>query len=158
MSCDITYEELAGFVSGDVDPPGRARVIDRHVAECEACRRRLEVLSQVDSTLRQLPHSEPPVAALLNVRRVLSAELRGSGTPEIMTLDDVARFLRIDPPGRALGEIVEDLPAFEIAGEIRVRRAKLLEWIERRELAYMKSTTQSGVSRILSRVLAQGTS
>ena len=151
----MTYEELAGFVSGDVEE-SRVRIIEAHVSECQACRRRLEVLSQVDSSLNQLHRSEPPASALLKARRILSAELRASETPEIMTLDDIARFLRVDDD--ALGEIVEDLPAFEIAGEIRVRRAKLIKWVEQRELAYMKSTTQSGVSRILSRVLAQGTS
>jgi len=155
MSCNLTYEELAEFAAGDVDE-SRAHVIERHVVECEACRHRLGVLSQLDSALRQLPRSEPSAAALLKVRRILSAELRTSRTPEIMTLDDVARFLRIDDD--ALGEIVEDLPAFEIGGEIRVRRTRLIEWVEQRELAYMKATTQSGVSRILSRVLAQGTS
>jgi len=155
MTCDLAHEELAEFASGDVDD-SRAAVIRQHLAECDACRRRLELLSQVDAALRLLPRTEPSAAALLKVRRILSAEIRGSATPEILTLDDVARFLHITDD--ALGEIVEELPAFEIAGQIRIRRARLLEWIEQRELSFMRSTTQSQVSRMLSRVLVQGTS
>jgi hypothetical protein len=155
MTCDVAHEELAEFASGDL-APARAEVIKQHLSGCAACRRRLELLSQVDAALKLLPRTEPSAAALLKTRRILSAEIRGSAAPEIMTLDDVARFLHITDD--ALGEIVEELPAFEIAGEIRVRRAKLLEWIEQRELSFMRSTTQSQVSRMLSRVLAQGTS
>ena len=56
MTCDLAHEELAEFASGDL-APARAEVIRQHLAECDACRRRLELLSQVDAA------SFPPKSA-----------------------------------------------------------------------------------------------
>ncbi len=84
---------------------------------------------------------------VLHTHRVLGREIGTLRVPEIMTLEEAADFLRV--PRRAIGEIVEDLPAFEVAGEIRVRRSKLLEWIERRERASARSRAESQVSSIL---------
>jgi hypothetical protein len=62
-----------------------------------------------------------------------------------MTLDEVAEFLRISLD--ELEEVVTELPAFEVAGQLRVRRARLLEWVEARERAYRRSSAQSEVAR-----------
>ena len=35
-----------------------------------------------------------------------------------------------------MGEIVASLPAFELAGQVRVRRSRLIAWIEERERSY----------------------
>jgi len=64
-----------------------------------------------------------------------------------MTLDEVAEFLRLSPG--QLDEVASDLPGFELAGQVRVRRAKLLEWIERRERSYLRNTVASRVARAL---------
>ena len=85
---------------------------------------------------------------VLNTRRALSAQVRGAHAPELMTLDEVAEFLRITLDN--LEEIVLELPAFELAGQLRVRRSKLLEWVEAREHAWAASSAQSQVARILS--------
>ena len=146
MNCNVDYEELAQYAAGDAETE-RAREIEGHLSSCEACRHRLKALGEVDAGLRLLPRLEPRAAAVLQSRRLLSREVRGADAPEIMTLEEAADFLRV--PRRAIGEIVEDLPAFEVAGEIRVRRSKLLEWIERRERASARSRAESQVSSIL---------
>jgi hypothetical protein len=81
--------------------------------------------------LAELRPAPMPAGELLAVRRALSAEVRGAGAPEVMTLPEVAEFLRIDEAD--LAEILDELPAFELAGRLRVRRARLVEWIEHRE-------------------------
>jgi len=147
MDCDVTYEELARFAAADLDA-GRARDVAEHAKSCGPCRRRLDAVRAVDAGLRALPRAEPPAAALLRTRRLLSDETRGTRAPEIMTLDEVAEFLRISLDD--LEEIVLELPAFELAGQLRVRRARLIEWVEEREQAYGRSRAQSEVARILS--------
>ncbi len=155
MTCTLTYEELSQFAAGDV-PPDRAAEIESHVTRCETCRHHLATLKNLDASLNLLPRHQPPATAVLEARRLLSHEIRGTRAPEIMTLDEVAQFLHISLDN--LGEIVEELPAFELAGEIRIRRSKLIEWIEQREIAYTRTTAQTQVSRILSRVFVQGVS
>jgi hypothetical protein len=146
VDCDVTYEELARLAARELDAD-RAAELGQHAQACEACRRRLAALEAVDSALDRLPRLEPSAAAVLGVRRTLSREVRGGDEPELMTLDEVAGFLRISLD--ELEEIVLDLPAFELAGQLRVRRAKLAEWIEARERAYSRSRAQSEVARIL---------
>ena len=144
MTCEVSYEELSEFAAAEMTE-GRASEVRRHLAGCEACRRRLRTLGAVDSRLRMIRPQQPPAEAVLQTRRLLSRETGRAGAPDVMTLEEVAEFLRIDD----LAEAVDDLPAFEIAGQVRVRRVKLLEWIEGRERAFARSTLESEVAGIL---------
>lgn len=152
MQCDLPYEELAAFAAGDLeDDRAREDQIRRHVASCESCRRRLDVLAELHGALRGLRRLEPSAAAVLETRRLVrretrAGETRGVDAPEIMTLEEAAEFLRIT--GEELGEILGRLPAFEIAGRVRVRRDKLVEWIERREMAYLRQSMESEFARM----------
>ena len=150
MDCDVTYEELARLAAGDLDGE-RAGEAEAHVAACVVCRRRLDALRAVDGALAALPRLEPPAGAVLKARRLLSQEVRGTQAQEIMTLDEVAELLRISLD--ELEEVVLELPAFELAGQLRVRRSRLLEWVEAREHAYARSSAQTEVARILSDTL-----
>ena len=147
MDCDVTYEELAAFASDDVAPE-RAQELRNHAAACPSCRQRLDALARLDAGLRSLPRFETSASALLRTRRLLSEQVRGGGRPELMTLDEVAAFLRISLD--ELEEVVLELPAFELAGQLRVRRSRLIEWIEARERAYSRSRAETEVARIFS--------
>jgi len=141
MDCKTSYEELAAFAAGDAEHLGR------HVRACAACRERLAVLERVDRDLRLLPRPEPSAGAVLAARRAVTRETRGTGGPEVMTLDEVAEFLRVPPD--ALADVVGELPAFEVGGQVRVRRARLVEWIAERERAYTRGRAESEVARAL---------
>jgi len=153
MGCNVADAELAEFAVGEMCTD-RRRAIGRHLTECTACQRRLEALRKVDATLRVLPRMEPSARAILNTRRLLAREVRRGDAPEIMTLDDVAEFLRIRIDD--LEDIAEELPAFELAGEIRVRRSMLLEWIEQREQRYMLRNAECDVARIIAGAFGKG--
>ena len=71
-----------------------------------------------------------------------------------MTLDEVAAFLRIDPSD--LGEVAEELPAFELGGQVRVRRERLIEWIQQRERAYTRQAGESWAAREMTDELSLG--
>ena len=79
-------------------------------------------------------------------RRALSREVRGV-PPEIMTLDEVAEFLRVSVDD--LEEVATDLPAFEIGGQVRVRRSKLVQWVEARARTYARQRAETEVHGIL---------
>ena len=64
-----------------------------------------------------------------------------------MTLAEVAEFLRVSPD--ALAEVMEELPAFEVGGQVRVRRARLVEWVAERERNYARSRAESEVAHAL---------
>ena len=100
-----------------------------------------EALAAVDALLTAAAPYQPPAAAVLAARRAIAAEIRQADLAEVMTLEEVAAFLRIDPDD--LGEILAELPAFELAGRVRVRRERLIEWIRRRERDYARKAAAS---------------
>ena len=153
MTCEVTYERLAAFAAGDLDAGGEAEM-RQHVGGCARCRERLEALRNADAALAALPPVEPPAATVLTVRRLLAEATREAATREIMTLDEVAEFLRVAP--EQLGEVVEELPAFELAGQVRVRRERLIEWIGQRERAYARHTAASWVARAVATPFSTG--
>ena len=142
MTCDVSYEQLSALAAGDLSDAA----LDQHVAACDNCRRRLAALRDADAVVRSLPCAEPSSGGLLSVRRALSAEVRAhTAVPDILTLDEVAAFLRVTPD--ELHDVAADLPAFELAGRIRVRRSQLLTWVERREKDYMRHSIASRAAR-----------
>ncbi len=153
MTCDVTYEQLSAFVADDL-PPDQREALEQHVAACDACRRRLDSLRHADATLRNLPPHRPTAETILAARRLLSEETRPRQEPEVLTLEEVAAMLRIDL--EQLRPFVADLPAFELGGQIRVRRARLLEWIEQRERQFSRSSAASLVARVQAGGLRKG--
>ena len=140
MNCDVLYEDLAALAAGELEGV-RAERTRRHLAECGECRRRQDALKRVDLSLKHLRPVRPSAAAVLAARRALNETIRGKAPPEIQTLAEAAEFLRISP--EQLGEIVEELPAFELAGQIRIRRQRLVEWVRLREHEYTRQQSAS---------------
>ncbi|MBN2308104.1 MAG: zf-HC2 domain-containing protein [Candidatus Hydrogenedentes bacterium] len=151
MMCADVQQQLVHFADGELEP-ARAREIERHLAQCAKCRALLGALGRADGALRALAREEPPAEATQAVRGALCDVLEHEQPPaarrEIMTLDEVAGYLRI--PIEDIIESMGDLPTFELAGHVRVRRTRLLEWIEERERAHVGSIAESDLARILS--------
>lgn len=144
MDCKTTYEELATWKAGDL-PAAKARRVKADAAACATCRSRLAALDETDLLLRSLPAPAPSAAALLAARHRLAEVTRSAAPSDIMTLEEAAEFLRLTPD--QVGELIEELPAFELAGQVRIRRQKLLEWIEQRERGYARETAASWTAR-----------
>lgn len=144
MSCDITYEELVAFVDGDLSTQ-RIAQIGEHVAVCDECAERIKAIRGIDVALVAVRRIEPGAGVVFAARRALAQVTRGGQAVDVMTLDEVAQYLRIT--SQQLGEIMHELPAFEMAGQVRVRREALVKWIEQKERNYTRQTNQSWVAR-----------
>ncbi|MFP4058040.1 MAG: zf-HC2 domain-containing protein [Candidatus Brocadiia bacterium] len=147
MPCQVACDELSRYQAGDLAAEAAERLRE-HVAACPACRERLERLRRLDAALARLGRGEPPPGTLLRSRRAVAQTLRVRERRELMTLDEVAAFLRIGLDD--LAEIVLELPAFEVAGHVRVRRSRLIEWVAGRERAWSRSSAESEVAHLLS--------
>ena len=126
-------EELAELAAGGLSEE-RGRELAAHTAECRSCSEWVAVLERVDAALGGLARVPPPAAVVLAARRAFGAITRPETCPEIMSLEEVGEFLRLGP--EELAEIVESLPAFELGGQVRLRRRKLLDWIRQQEQQY----------------------
>ena len=147
MKCSVTYEELAAFAAQE---PG-SDDLGRHVHACGECRKRLAALRDVDGALQRIVKEGPPARGVLNTWRAVLEESRGGRCDEVMTLDDVATFLKLSLDD--LEDVASDLPTFEVAGRVRLRRAKLMEWIEDRERRHRRSIAASETARGFSGLL-----
>lgn len=146
MNCDIDYEVLAAFAAGDL-PEARAEELRNHLAGCGVCAERLATLRRLDVGLHALGRFEPPADAVLRARRAAASAIGQRSLPEVMTPEEVAQFLRVDRD--EVGDVLAEVPAFEIAGKVRVRRDRLLAWVAERERAFARQTLESEVAGIL---------
>jgi hypothetical protein len=91
---------------------------------------------------------EPSPHATQRIRSVLQGELLAlphepgkESMPEIMTPDEVIRYLRISE--EQLADHIEEIHCFELAGQLRFRKAAVDEWIRDRETTFRNSLVQS---------------
>lgn len=94
--------------------------------------------TKLDELLREAFKQDVPGGERI-AQRVL-AEIRPP-MAEVLTLGEVGALLRLTDV--ELAEIADSLPAFELAGQILVRKSRLMEWIARREQQYAWSAAHS---------------
>jgi hypothetical protein len=142
MSCTQDPNSLLDFLDGEMAPETA-----RHLGECPDCQRLLASLKDCERTLVELGSDTPPADALLRVQRRVRLDLGIAKEREILTLEEAADFLRLEPD--ELAEVLDDLPWFELAGRIRFRRQALLDWVRARE----RECARERLSRNLQREL-----
>jgi len=144
MHPEIPCEDLAAYLDADLDVD-RRRELDGHLAACQACQERLATLRRADTGLRMLGRAAVPAQAVLRAYQAVSAELAPPPPAEVLMLEQAAAMLQVTP--RELAEVMDELPLFEIAGQLRIRRARLLEWVQQRERNYSRQRSESWAAR-----------
>ena len=144
MQTHIVDDDLAAYADGETDAVA-TREIDQHLAACPSCRRQLAALRQADAGLREMAGSAAPAGAVMAAWQAVSAELTPAALPEVLTLEQAAGMLAVSM--NELAEVMDELPLFEIAGQLRIRRARLVEWIADRERQFSRQRSQSWVAR-----------
>ena len=140
MSCEVRYEELATYAAGDLASEANRCIAD-HVRTCAVCSDRLQAICRTDAILAAIRPVRPTARTILETRRILAEVIHPQEPSEIMTLEVAATFLRIGLD--ELEDIIDELPAFELAGQVRIRRSRLLEWIAQRERVYSRRSAAS---------------
>ncbi len=127
-------QHLSAYQSGELSPEERASIA-KHLQHCDACQQHIHSFAQLDRLCAQdpTPVLEPKLARDI-LRDVLQEQrnARVAKAPsDIMTLEEVASFLRVTP--QELEWELDSLPVFSFAGRLRIRRDRLLDWIQERE-------------------------
>jgi anti-sigma factor RsiW len=103
-----------------------------HLETCDGCRKKLTLLIAVRKSLLTALDTALPDDADLKIRKKLRAEMLPDPLPnDILDIDDVAGLLKI--PVSELITIIDLLPGFEVAGRLRFRRDRIMDWIRQRE-------------------------
>ncbi len=140
MNCELGVDVLCRFFGDELAETER-RSVQAHVAECGDCARMLEAFRASERALQQVGRIEPKPAVLLDVRRAVARERQHHNDDSLMTMDEVAEYLRLGPD--EFERVAARLPAFEFAGRILVRRSQLMKWIRQRERAYANAAAGS---------------
>lgn len=151
--CQVSDEELAAFAAGDL-PQAQQRTIAAHAAACDRCTRRLRDLRAVDSVLAEF--IQQPLSETV-AQRVLGRVLQSAppeAVPEILTLRETAAYLRISEDD--LQDLLDELPIFELGGQLRIRTQRLRQWIEQRELSFQRNAFRTRALRIARGAWSQG--
>lgn len=147
MSEHIGDDDLMAWLDGDV-AADRSRQIELHVRSCPQCRELVGAVGRSDAALHQAARAEAPAAAVHAAWSELAAALAPAPPAEVLTLQQAAELLQVS--AKQLGEVMDELPVFEIAGELRIRRSRLMEWIGSRERDFVRQRSQSWVARATS--------
>jgi len=94
-------EELSAHVDGRLSPADSAR-LERHLASCEACRRRLAELRAVVEGLRALPSVPAPLSFAVRPQQVEAAQRLAPAAP----VTGIQRALAFGPAGAAVAALL----------------------------------------------------
>jgi hypothetical protein len=132
MTCAECRNLLSACEAGELAEP-EEKLVQEHVKACAECGRLRTAMRAMMRTLNALEDPPPPQRLTLGVMNApaLGPNPEPREAPEIMTPEDLARFLRLAPDD--LEDVIGLIPGFEIAGRLRFRKARVLEWIEARE-------------------------
>jgi len=157
MKCKDVQMELVPYLDGELSTMGQ-KVIEAHLAECADCAQEAEELRglteftqnfkeitpkaswwanlqaklesektvDIGTEIRYLRHTLCDLSEHLETREINSATMN-----EIMTLDEVADYLRIDVD--TVWNMLDELPHFQIGYELRFKKSSIDEWIHARE-------------------------
>jgi len=134
LNCRNCRERLSAYDARELDETGTAEV-EKHLEACRECAGLLDAIRYTSKLTARLVDEDTPRVLCLRVLDAVgnSTAPDPANAPEIMTSEDLARFLRVTAAD--LEDELVSIPAFEIAGELRFRRDHVLEWIEEREEA-----------------------
>lgn len=80
--------------------------------------------------------ASPSAEAARRMNAAIQRELDRQAVPhqDILTFDEVAAYLRV--PADTLQDYLDELPCFELGGQLLFRKEAVVEWIDQREQRY----------------------
>lgn len=149
MNCADVETLLSAYAEGELVAE-EAAPIEAHLRDCAECRAFLETLAGLGDMLRGETVEEGPAPEELRSRAArLRQALKVDGSlprGEVWTPEEVAAFLKLPPA--TIYDMAEELPFFAFAGQLRLRREALLEWMEERERLRRARGAASWVRRV----------
>jgi hypothetical protein len=153
MRCNNVREELVAYIDGELSSMGR-HAIEAHLSECEVCATECENMQQTIGWTCQAEPIEPAsdwwetlqegiqtlepkpgvfgeIQAIRSAIGRLESRLDATQTKEVMTLEDVAAYLQLEPDN--VWNLLDEIPHFQVGYELRFKRSSVDDWIRLKE-------------------------
>ncbi|HIE25914.1 TPA: helix-turn-helix domain-containing protein, partial [Candidatus Poribacteria bacterium] len=155
--CKDVRMELVAYLDGELSTMGQ-RAVEAHLAECADCSQEAEELRGVTQLTQNCECITPKADWWANLQAKLESEkakdiateirylrntlhdlsecferqkMNSANSHEIMTLDEVANYLRVDAD--TIWNMLDELPHFQIGYELRFKKSSIDEWINAKE-------------------------
>ena len=156
MKCTDVREELVAYIDDELSSMG-VHAIKAHLAGCKECTAERDKLKATIESTHKVGALQPPqnwwetlqerlyapdsdlVSALHALRESIAGlESRVDGglvqsvpVKEIMTLEEVAAYLQIEPD--VVWKLLNEISHFEVGDELRFKKSSVDEWIRMKE-------------------------
>jgi len=137
MTCEECDDLLWPLAAGELED-GQMREVTVHVEQCTSCQDRLDEVRRLAAAAKALPHATPSRSLCLQTKEAVRLELERLGRVRhafgpVMNADDVAKYLKVTV--ETVYRHLDEIPHFELEGQMRFRRESLDRWIESSERA-----------------------
>ena len=156
MECNNVREELVAYIDDELSSMGK-HTIEAHLADCKECAAEHDKLKATIESTHKAETIQPAqnwwetlqerlyapdsdlVSAIYALREAiirLESRVDGDGgrlapAKEIMTLEEVAAYLQIEPD--VIWKLLNEIPHFEVGAELRFKKSSVDEWIRMQE-------------------------
>lgn len=149
MKCAKYRQMLSEYQEGDLSKK-EAVTAEKHLKTCKKCQKELESLREVSLLSKKLTRYEPGNKVVLEVKSFIY----GKAQPErrtqfgpVLNMNDLAEFLRVDK--ETIEQYLDELPCFELGGNVLFRKKSIEEWMEAREKGFGFQIQRSRLNQIL---------
>ena len=156
MECNNVREELVAYIDDELSSMGK-HTIEAHLADCKECAAEHDKLKATIESTHKAETLQPaqnwwetlqerlyaPDSDLVSAIHALRESImrleshvdgglvRFAPVKEIMTLEEVAAYLQIEPD--VVWKLLNEIPHFEVGGELRFKKSSVDEWIRMKE-------------------------
>jgi excisionase family DNA binding protein len=156
MECNDVREELVAYIDNELSAMG-VHAIETHLADCKECVAERDKLKATIESTHKVEDIQPaqnwwetlqerlyaPDSDLVSAIHALRESIthlesrtdgglvRSAPVKEIMTLEEVAAYLQIEPD--VMWKMFNEIPHFEVGDELRFKKSSVDEWIRMKE-------------------------
>ena len=156
MECNDVREELVAYIDNELSAMG-VHAIETHLADCKECVAERDKLTTTIESTHKVEDIQPaqnwwetlqerlyaPDSDLVSAIHALRESIthlesrtdgglvRSAPVKEIMTLEEVAAYLQIEPD--VMRKMFNEIPHFEVGDELRFKKSSVDEWIRMKE-------------------------
>lgn len=141
MRCAHVEDLLPAFLEEDLSPQEK-RIVEKHLKSCKKCQQFMARLDSLDLCFEELSLSPEQSgdgeslkdrnARLQQIHKFSGVKEVGSSS-DIFTPEEVATYLKVSVA--AVYEMASEMPFFYFGNDLRIRRERLVQWIDEQELA-----------------------
>ncbi len=133
MDCKNFLEIVSEFENGEL-PEKLHEEAEKHMSGCPKCKDELKNFKKVISLCRDSMDAKLSLSRTLkmssSISRLLSEGREPAFSP-VLTMHDLSNYLRVS--GDVIETYLNEIPCFELGGQILFRKEKVDEWIRERE-------------------------